>query len=129
MDEPRARVGTKTQRIQQPINVPLGPAAALDGETGRLVQHDHRIVAVQHRIPQHGFVAWRALSRHLRRRCGHLFQSSNTNSLTRLYTVTGAGALAVDPDIPGAQQLFETAMAECRIVTLEPAVETQGDVS
>ncbi len=42
--------------------------------------------------------------------------------------VTRAGAFAVDPDPPGAQQLFETAMAECGIMALEPAIETQGRV-
>src|SRR5438132_14172270 len=106
----------------------LGAAAALDGETGRLVQHDHRIVAVQHRVSQHRFVAWRGLSRPLRSRCSHLLQSRNADGLARHHMVTGAGALAVDPDPPGTQQPFEAPMAECGIVALEPAIETNRPV-
>src|SRR5882724_1879065 len=106
----------------------LGSAAALNGETGRLIEHDHRIVAVQYRVPQHRFVAWRGLSRPLRSRCGHLLQGRNADGLTRRNAVTRAGALAVDSNPPGAQQPFEAAMAECGIVTLEPAVETNRPV-
>ena len=42
--------------------------------------------------------------------------------------IAGAGALAVDPDLPGAQQLFEPAVAEAGIMPLEPAVEPAGAV-
>src|SRR6516165_5558185 len=128
MDEARPDVGAKAQRVQQPVEVPFGPAAALDGETGRLVQHDHRIVAVQHRVPQDGFVAGRGLSRPLRNGRGHFFQRRDTDDLTRRQAVTGAGALTVDPDPTRAQQLFEMAMAERGVVPLEPAVETKRPV-
>ena len=57
--QPRDAAKDMLQRLCMLISfavLPLGPAAALDGETGRLVQHDDRIVAVQDRIPQHGLV-------------------------------------------------------------------------
>src|SRR5882724_8592675 len=106
----------------------LGSAAALNGETGRLIEHDHRIVAVQYRVPQYRFVAWRGLSRPLRSRCRHLLQSRNADGLTRRNAVTRAGPLAVDSNPPGAQQLFEAPMAERWVVTLEPAIETRRAV-
>ena len=118
----------KTQRVQHPVEMPFGAAATLDGETGGLIQHDHRVVAMQDRVPQHGFVAGRHLSQYLRRRGRHLVERRNADCLTRCHPVARAGALTVDPDVSRAQQPFEAAVAECGIVPLEPAVETNRTV-
>src|ERR1700736_3867589 len=87
-----------------------------------------RSVAVQNRVLQQGRVAGRRLSRTLWDRRSHLLPSRNADGLARYHMVTGAGALAVDPDPPGPQQLFEAPMAERWVVTLEPAVETDRPV-
>ena len=63
-----------------------------------------------------------------RRRRGGLGQRRHADRLARRDRVAGAGALAVDPDLPGAQQLFEPAVTEARIMPLEPAVEPAGAI-
>ena len=45
------------------------------------------------------------------------------HDLPRLQPLARLGALAVDPHLAGAQELFEPAMAEAGEMTLEPAVE------
>src|ERR1700751_3381205 len=66
--------------------------------------------------------------RHWARRRGEFSQSRNSDRLTRFDAVAGARPLAINTDAPGAQQLLELAMTQCRIMALEPAVEPEPAV-
>jgi hypothetical protein len=48
-----------------------------------------------------------------------------TDELTYGYPIPGLRALAVETNLPCAQQLFELAMCECRVMAPEPAVEAR----
>ncbi len=128
MDEPRALGIAKAQGVEQPVEMPLGAGSALDREARRFVERDNGIVAMQDRRLQHRRVGrqYRA-----RRGCGAGrgdVQWRHADRLSRHHPVAGFGALAVDPDLAGAQQLFEPAVSKCRVVPLEPAVEAQRAV-
>src|SRR6516162_7834243 len=123
MDEAGPLVRAKAQRVKQPVEMALGAAAALDGETGRLVQHDHGVVAMQYRVAQHRFVAGRGLPHRLGRRRRHLVEPRKADRLPRHDPVARTGALAVDPNAPGAQQLFEMSVSQGGVMALEPAID------
>ena len=59
---------------------------------------------------------------------GQLAQGGNADRLAGSQSITCTGSLAVDPDLPSTQQLFEPAMAERRIMPPEPAVEAEAAV-
>ncbi len=109
----------------------IGIGAALHRKTGGLVDDEHPVVAVQHRVAQQ-----REILRSGARRPAAGFgdgrdglrQRRHADRLARGDRVAGAGALAIYPDLPGAQQLFEPPVAETRIMPLEPAVEPAGPV-
>ena len=52
----------------------------------------------------------------------------DADRLARGQPVAGLGALAVDPDLPGAQQLFEPAMGQRRVMPPEPAIEAKRPI-
>ena len=105
----------------------LGSGAALHREARRLVEDDDLVVAVEDRVAcsiassagEHAGAAPAAL------RAVGASERRDADRLARRHPVAGLGALAVDPDLAGAQQLFEPAMGERRIMPPEPAVEAQ----
>ena len=119
----------EAQPVEQRIDMALGVGAALHREAGGLVDDQRPVVAVQHGIAQQRDIlrpgARRLAAAAARRRLG---QRRHPDRLARRDRVAGAGALAVNPDLPGAQQLFEPSVAEARIMPLEPAVEPPGAV-
>src|SRR5215813_2117324 len=109
--------------------MPFGGCAALDGQPRRLVEHDHRLVTAEDRGLQHGLVGRpHPLRRPAKRHCS-VAQRRNADRLTRLYAVAGPRLSAIDAYLAGAQQLFELAMTESRIATLEPAVEANRSIA
>src|SRR5258708_19850895 len=77
---------------------------------------------VQHRIVLRAHACCRP------RTVGLVGQGRDTDRLTGRDPVTGLGTFAVDADLAGAQQFFEAAMAERRVVALEQAAEPCGSV-
>jgi hypothetical protein len=54
---------------------------------------------------------------------GRFAERRHAHHLPRFDAVAGLGTLAVEPDLAGAQQLLQPAVAEPGEVPLEPAVE------
>jgi hypothetical protein len=50
----------------------------------------------------------------------------NADGLAGFEAVTSTGALAVDADLAGPQQLFQRPVSERRVMTFEPPVEAQA---
>src|SRR5437879_2513696 len=98
-----------------------GLGAALHRKPGRLVEYDRRGVAIEHELTQQPLVLRPNPPDRRRRRW--LRQRRHPDRLAGGDGITGVGALAVDPDLPGAQQLFEPAVAERGVMPPEPAIE------
>ena len=128
MDQARPLLGAEAQRIEHAVDMPLGAAAALHGEAGRLVERDHPVVAVDDELLDLGGVALRhggpslGLSGGLRRRRNG-DAGRQTHGLAGLDAVLALDPLAVEPDLAGAQELLQRAVAQLREMTLEPAVQ------
>ena len=122
MDEARALGRLEAQRVEQRVDMALGVGAALDRETGRLVDDNRPIVAIEHGVAQQRGIL-RPQARHGRGGWWRLRQRRHPDRLAGRNGIAGAGSLAVDADLAGAQQLFELAVAEPGIVPPEPAVE------
>ena len=101
-----------------------GFGAALHCKAGRLVEHDRRGVAIEHEMAQQPLILRADTARRWRRR--RLGQRRHPDRLAGADRVTGPGAFAVDPDLAGAQQLFQPAVAQAGIVPPEPAVPELG---
>src|SRR5205807_7984612 len=100
-------------------------SAPLNCQPRRLVEDGQCLVAMHDGSLQPGLVCRPRLMRRRPRLRGEFVQSRDPDRLTRFDAVAGARPLAVDTDAPRAQQLLELAMAQCRIMALEPAVEAK----
>ena len=120
------RLGSvEAERAEQPVQVSGDAAPALHRQAGRLVQRDHVGIAVDDRRLQHGGIGFidgwvgpapRALPVIVAERW-------HAHPVAGRKAGAGAGALAVHPDLAGAQQLLQAAVAESGVVPPEPAVE------
>ena len=120
----RALARAEAQRIEHGVEMARDAAAALHRETGRLVDHQQLIVAIEDAAAQ---VARRLrIQRRRGRACGsrgRLAQRRHPNPLTGMQARAGANASAVDPDLAAAQQLLQAAVRQVREMPPEPAVE------
>ena len=131
MDQARPLLEAEAQRVQHAVDVLVRTAAALHRQSRRLVEHDHVIVAMYHHALDLGGVAignrrLRLGSRLGRRRIRDAGRQADR--LARLDTVLALGALAVDPDLTGAQQLLQRAVAQFGEVALKPPVEAHASL-
>ncbi len=106
----------------------LGLGPALHRQPRRLVEDDDRVVAMQDRPLHHRLVGREQPARRHRRRGRRRIERRDADRLARGQPVAGLGALAVDPDLPGAQQLFEPAMGQRRVMAPEPAIEAKRPI-
>jgi hypothetical protein len=105
-----------------------GSGPALHRKACRLVDDDDIVVTVQHQALDEFFVVrphLRRAFRRLRHGCG---QRRHAHALAGRDPVACIRALAVEPDLPGAQELFQPAMTEFGEMPLEPAVEADFGV-
>ncbi len=126
MDEARARVLLESEAVEHAVDMGGEAAAALGRQARRLVQHDDVLVHVDDVVLQTAADLLLRLSagllfevavHHLRRQADHL---AGGDAVGRLHP------LAVEPDLPGAQQLLQPAMGQRRVVPLEPAVDADA---
>src|SRR5204863_4091776 len=97
---------------------------------GRLIDDDRRRISIEHEAAQHLLVL-RSDAPRRRWRCRTrrgLGERRHPDRLTRLHRIAGPRALAVDPDLPGAQQPFEPPVVERGVMPAEPAIEPPGAV-
>ena len=126
MHQARPFLRLETQPVEQRVDMALGVGAALHGEPGRLVDDNGPVVAVKDRVAQQCLIARPGMPRSRRRGRRRLGQRRHPDRLAGRDRVAGAGALAVDPDLAGAQQFFEVPVAQPRIMPPKPAVEPAG---
>src|SRR5690349_3393906 len=142
MNETRLLALLVREGLQHGVDMPGEAGAALDRETGGLVEDEDLVVLVK----EHGAKRFRIaqLARRLalcrrnapsgsrsrgpawpftatRDRCSVHWR--NANRLPRLEACVGFDPAAVDPDLAGTQQLLEMAEGQVGIVRLEPTVE------
>src|SRR5690606_32023889 len=112
--------------LEHAVDVAPRPGAALDGEAGRLVEDEERVVLVQDARAQPcrvrgvdalGCAALRSGPRLVRRQGRDADLLAGTEARARL------DAPAIDPDLAGTQQPLQSAVADLREVTAEPAIE------
>ena len=129
MDQPGPVLEAETQRVEHAVDVALRAGAALNGQPRRLVEGDHMIVAMDHQGLDLGSVAVghrRPFPRLGRRGRGDAGRQAHL--LARLDTVVALRPLAVDADLAGAQEFLQGAMAQRRVVALEPAVQPKPGI-
>ena len=131
VDEARFLRRAEAQRLAQGVQMAAQAAAALDRQTGRLVEGDQPVVPVE----DTGLQRRRLLGVDPRRRfrCGRASlawplgrsQRRHADRLARGEAQAGLGAPAVDPHLAGAQELLQPAVAELGEAPPEPAVEPE----
>jgi hypothetical protein len=125
MHEPRP-LAARGPRLEHAVHVPPRPGAPLDRKAGRLVEHDQGVVLMQDArakpfgiVPIGGVRNWARG----RARTGVGRERRDANRLTGAETRIGLRAPAIHPNLPGAQQFLQPAMAELGEMTPEPAIE------
>ena len=124
VDQPRAGLVISGEGIEQAIDMIERAAAALRGEARRLVENDcGAILGNHHRLgPRDLFGIERLADAHLFGR-RHRGAGRDAQHLPRAHPVSRIGALAIDPDLPGARPAADRGKADLGQVALEPAVE------
>src|SRR5580704_3642509 len=126
MNQSRPLLEAEAQRIKHAVDVPLRARSSLYSEPGRFVQDDDVVVPVDDQpLELRGIVVGdrRNLPRLGRRRGRD--PGRQANGLAGLDAILALGALAVDPHLARAQKLLQRAMAQFRIMPLEPAVQPE----
>jgi hypothetical protein len=122
MHQARAFLVPEAQRIEHAVEMMRRAGAALHRQARRLVDHQDRFILVQHRGAQ--FLGIALGHRARRGRPGRRgAQWRHAHGLAFRQAQIGLGALAVDPDLAGAQQLLQMAVRDLREMAAEPAVE------
>lgn len=112
------------ERVEHAVEMAFGFCAALYSKPGRLVEHQHRLVLVDDQRTDEGRVLVAQGPFGLRRGLFDLLaERRHTHRLAGREPCIGLRPRAVDPHLAGAQQFFEPAMGQRRIMPLEPAVE------
>ena len=111
MDQPRAFLAVETERIQHGIDRSLHFGTALDGEPGGLVDRDHVLVAVENAAADIGGIRRGDGSPAIRP--GEIFGEARRypDRAPGGDPGRGPGPPSVDPDLSGAQQLFQPTVA------------------
>ncbi len=95
------------------------PRAALCCQTGRFVEHDHLLILIEDEIDQHASVL-----RFLRARLWLVLLARilqlwwQAQYLAAFEAFACFGAFAIDTDLAGAQQLFEMAVRQRRVIAV-----------
>jgi hypothetical protein len=112
------------------VDVPVEARAALDREAGRLVEHDHLGVLVQHHARKQFGVRGVAQIPPRDRPRLHILgvdaERRNADRLPGLHARIGFRARAIDADLPGPQELLQRTEAQLWEMHLEPAVEAHA---
>ena len=109
---------------QQAVDVLAGLGAALDGEAGRLVEHQHLLVLVDHqRAGELGVAVGQDEAFARLRRVG---QRRDTDLRAGLQPGVGLGARAVDADLAGAGHALDLDLGQVRPAATEPAVQAHA---
>src|SRR5579875_1889065 len=109
--------------------MPARAGTALNGEALGLIDDDDLVVAIEHALLQEPRIG-RARRRPARLGAGQRRggEGRHTDTLAGNHAVAGIDALAVEADLPGPQELLETAVGERREMALEPAIESDFSV-
>ena len=115
MHQPRP-LAAEAQRVQHAVEMARGLRAALHRQSGRLVDDQTLVVAMQDtRFEILDLVGGRrARGRSRWPGGGSLRERRHANQLDRLEPVAGLGATAVDADLAGAQHPLELAVRHVR---------------
>ena len=119
--QPRRLALLVGQALQQPIHMPLGAAAALRGEPVRLVEDVELVVLVEDQVAQELRVL--VVDLLLDALATSASSGGMRTSLPGLEPRIGLGPAAVDPHLPGADQLLQMPERHLREMHAEPAVE------
>ncbi len=122
VDQPWARAVLRIG-IEQPVDMGIGPAAALGGKARRLVEHDRgAVLGNDHAFGQRQLLRGQRLPGP-RLLFGAFAAGGNAQHLARAQPVGHIGAFAVHPDLPGPGPAADRGKADLRQVPLEPAIE------
>ncbi len=129
MDKARSLFLAEGERIKHPVDMLRQAGAALRCEAGRFVEHDHLLILIEDEIDQHASVLrfFRARLRLVLLACV-LQLRRQAQYLAAFETLVGFRAFAVDADLAGAQQFFQMAVRQCRVIAFEPAIQTDAAV-
>jgi hypothetical protein len=127
MHETRRLVVAKPQRVEHGVEVADGSGPALHGQARGLVKRNDRVVAIEHERADKRRVAVgdRPAPAPFPVRRRGLPQRRHAHLLPGLQPESRLGPLAVNADLSGAQKPLQPAMAQCREMQPEPAVEPE----
>jgi hypothetical protein len=124
MYKPGTFLSGSHQCVKHPIYMPSDLSTSLNRDARRFVQRNDVLVGVKNErsdplsVLRASFTACRVVPG-----AGVFVDRRDANDLSLFETRRGFNPSTIDPDLTGAQKLFQSSMLETRKMTLEPPID------